>query len=54
MTQGEDARTDSKKTEGNEEVDELERAHLSKETNSGKEDSEVDAELHSVNWYHPA
>jgi len=40
--------------EGHEEGDELDLFLPSKETLPGKETSEVDAELHPVNWYHPA
>lgn len=46
--------SDSKKSEGNEEGDQLELVHLSKETISRKETSEVDEKLHPINWYHPA
>ncbi len=40
--------------EGDEEGDGLELARPWKETISGKESREVDAELPTVNWYHPA
>ena len=48
------ARPDPRKREGNEEGDELDLFLPSKETRPAKETSEVDAELHPVNWHHPA
>ena len=48
------ALSDSKKREGNEEGDELEFLHLSKETIPRKETSEVDKKLYPVSWYRPA
>ena len=46
--------SDAKKREGNEEGDQLELLHPSKETIPRKETSEVDEKLHPVNWYRPA
>ena len=48
------ALSESRKGEGNEEGDQLEFVHLSKETIPRKETSEVDEKLHPVNWYRPA
>ena len=48
------ARPYSRKREENEEGDELDLFLPSKETLPAKETSEVDAELHPGNWYHPA
>jgi hypothetical protein len=48
------ARSDPRKREGNEEGDELEFVHPSKETILRKETSEVAEELHAVIWYRPA
>jgi hypothetical protein len=44
----------SRKREGNEEGDQLEFVHLSKETIPPKDTSEVDEKLHPVSWYRPA
>ena len=46
--------SDSKKREGNEEGDQLDLLHPSKETIPPKETSEVNDELHPVNWYRSA
>lgn len=46
--------SDPKKGEGNEEGDQLDLPHPSKETILRKETSEVDEKLHPVNWYRPA
>ena len=48
------ALSESRKGEGNEEGDQLEIAHPLKETIPRTDTSEVDAELHTVNRYHPA
>jgi hypothetical protein len=46
--------SDSKSSEGNEEGDQFEFVHLSKETIPRKETSEVDKKLHPVSWHRPA
>ncbi len=46
--------SDSQKGEGNEEGNELDFLHPSKETIPRKETSEVDEKLHPINWYRPA
>ncbi len=48
------ALSESRKGEGNEEGDQLELIHLSKDTIPQKETGEVDKKLHPVNWYRPA
>jgi len=48
------ALSESRKGEGNEEGDQLELVHLSKETIPRKETAVVDKKLHPVSWYRPA